>query len=463
MAHLQRPRVRQRQPLTRGRFLVCPEAQRTFTVTPQPSPAHSDVSCSATSWTGRKEPRGRERGRASSLRVPYVELTEQLAESERHIGRLQDTLRHEREKCMRLQSRSTQQAVDLRRREQQAMRLKERLGQLADGHRGRRSSIDILNALPRTPGKDTPSRMRANGRREEEVFKLMLERREVELREAMQLRQCLTTLLCSLRADMERTLQDCMVAGSQGPDCKRLIQSEEALGDHVTGGIVQGWNKVQKRLAEFISEGFSSVTLGTDQEKLLAQLETDLEKSKQLVRLQQQLLQDNVGAPLPHSLADSYYLEEWERLQAKRVEFESQRRSFQRERQAFTEAAIRLGHERRQFEQQKASLLRQQFLCHSPLLPSSRSRRDSSALSISGSDHMTYSSCRPDSPSSLESGIAPWAGQGGVRTPSTPELYSALRIPFRRRSSMESPSRGGGWEARPDGILNPLTVLDWSF
>ncbi|KAG9337398.1 hypothetical protein JZ751_028819 [Albula glossodonta] len=98
--------------------------QRTFTVSPQPSAR--EERCSTPSWTGRKE-----RRRGSNLR-------DQLTESERHIGRLQDTLRHEREKSMRLQSRCNQQAVELRRREQQNARLKERLGQLADGLRGRR-------------------------------------------------------------------------------------------------------------------------------------------------------------------------------------------------------------------------------------------------------------------------------------------------------------------------------------
>ncbi|KAJ8283439.1 hypothetical protein COCON_G00022890, partial [Conger conger] len=319
MAHLQRPtpRERQRQPLTQGKGPA--HLHRVPQPCPAPSPARS-----APSWTSRKVTRGR----GGSLR-------DQLADSEQHIGRLQDNLRHEREKAQRLQTRCTQQAVDLRRSEQQSNRLKERLAKLADGHRGRRPSIDILNTLASAPGKETPSGMRSLGRREEEVLRVMLERREAELREDVQLRQCLTTLLCSLRADMERTLQDCVVAGGQGLDCKRLIQSEAALGDHVTGGVVQGWSKVQKRLADFISDGFSSVTMGTDQDKLLAQLETDLEQSEQLVRLQQQLLQDNVGAPLPPSLADSYYLEEWERLQAKWAEFESQRRSFQRERQAF--------------------------------------------------------------------------------------------------------------------------------
>lgn len=57
------------------------------------------------------------------------------------------------------------------------------------------------------------------------------------------------------------------------------------------------------------------------------------------------LSQDSVTAPLPAELMDCYYLEEWERLQDHWEEFNRQRRSFQQERQAFTEAAIRLGHE----------------------------------------------------------------------------------------------------------------------
>ncbi|XP_036403028.1 afadin- and alpha-actinin-binding protein [Megalops cyprinoides] len=367
---------------------------------------------------------------------------DQLDESEQHIVRLQDTLRHERDKCARLQSRCSQQAGELRRREQQNGRLKERLAQMTDRRWDRKASMDMLNVLPTALGKGTSSRTvrphsrYENARREEEALRVMLEKREAELREATQLRQRLGSLLCSLRADMERVRR--LVGGGGGgqnserQDLKRLIQSEAALGDHVTGGVVQGWTKVQKRLGEFLSAGLSSVTVGTDQEKLLIQLESELEQSKQLVRLQQQLLQDNVVTPLPAPLIDSYHLEEWERLQAKWAEFESQRRSFQRERQAFTDAAIRLGHERRQFEQQKASLLRQQLLCHSPLKPPSRSRRESGSLS---SDHMTYSSCHPASPSSMESGIAPWAEQSGAQTPSTPELYSALRLPFFRRAS----------------------------
>lgn len=57
------------------------------------------------------------------------------------------------------------------------------------------------------------------------------------------------------------------------------------------------------------------------------------------------LSQSSAADPLPDPLIDSYYLEEWERLQDKWAEFKRQKRSFQHERQAFTDAAIRLGRE----------------------------------------------------------------------------------------------------------------------
>lgn len=113
--------------------------------------------------------------------------------------------------------------------------------------------------------------------------------------------------------------------------------------------------------------------VGTDHDKLLVRLETDLKESQQLVRLQQQLLQvwssiihiytqfhllaseilailslclqDNIASPVHSELADSYFLEEWERLQLHWAELDHQRRTFERERQSFTDAAIRLSHE----------------------------------------------------------------------------------------------------------------------
>lgn len=95
----------------------------------------------------------------------------------------------------------------------------------------------------------------------------------------------------------------------------RLDQAEEVLGDHLTGGVVQGWRQVQRKLgilaqgeaeaagtslalsgAVAVHTGWSVAGAGpqggrTDHDKLLARLEAELRESQQLVQLQQQLLQ----------------------------------------------------------------------------------------------------------------------------------------------------------------------------
>ncbi|XP_043079202.1 afadin- and alpha-actinin-binding protein isoform X2 [Puntigrus tetrazona] len=375
-------------------------------------------------------------------------LQEQLLEKDLHISRLQDALSSEREKCARLQVRCHQQGAELRRREQHIQRMRERL---TDRHRPRGASMEMMNVLPKRTGRREPGfkSARADGRTEE-ALRLLLDRREAELREAMKLRHGLTTLLHMLRNNMEQarnttTLQDVSNAEpEEETDDDALVQSERCLGDHVTGGVVQEWTQVQKRLRELVSK--SACARGTDQEKLLARLEEELEQSRRLIRAQQHLLQDSVSAPLPAVLVDCYYLEEWERLQGHWEELNRQRRSFQQERQAFTEAAIRLGHERCEFEQQKASRLKADFFGLSPVKKTSQwNRRESTALSdLPVPEQLSLSPCT--TPSSEGSEVTPGSRLNTVMTPNTPELYSALKLPYYRSERMlQSPD-----ECNPD-------------
>lgn len=55
-------------------------------------------------------------------------------------------------------------------------------------------------------------------------------------------------------------------------------------------------------------------------------------------------------------------LEEKERLKEEWSLFKEQKKNFEKERRSFTEAAIRLGLERKAFEEERASWLKQQFL-----------------------------------------------------------------------------------------------------
>lgn len=51
------------------------------------------------------------------------------------------------------------------------------------------------------------------------------------------------TLLAAANVQEEAQTQD-----------KRLDQAEVALGDHVTGGVVQSWRQLQRTLGDFLSE-----------------------------------------------------------------------------------------------------------------------------------------------------------------------------------------------------------------
>ncbi|XP_040003321.1 afadin- and alpha-actinin-binding protein isoform X2 [Xiphias gladius] len=427
---------------------------------PSPSPLN-EVSHSASLWADREE--HREQG--DSLR-------DQLKEMDGHVARLQDMLRCERAKCTRLQLRCNQLEAELRRREQHSNRLKERLSQLTDRHREKGPSIEVLNFLPGGQSKrEQPIKsFRSTAKREEATLRLMLERREAELREAMKLRHSLTTLLHALRVDMEQTLSDSVdIQDEAQNEDKMLDQAEVRLGDHVTGGVVQSWRKVQRILGDLLSEGPTGV--GTDHDKLLAQLETELKESQELVRLQQQLLQDSLASPVPPELADSYFLEEWERLQVRWAELDHQRRTFERERQSFTAAAIRLSRERRDFEQQRGSLVKQQYLCDSPLFGKgapSGNRRESTATNFSGLGPTSISGCLPITPSSTESGTAaPFAlhqGRVRVQTPSTPELYAALNLSYNCRAT-EADNQSETWDSGADRRVHTPQAphLDWSF
>ncbi|XP_019744705.1 afadin- and alpha-actinin-binding protein isoform X2 [Hippocampus comes] len=362
----------------------------------------------------------------------------------------------------RLQLRVNQHEAELRRKEQQNNRMKERLTQLSDRNKEKGPSIEVLNFPTLGRGKNVKSikSPQSPARREEAALHLMLERREAELREAMKLRHSLTTLLHAIRVDMEQTLTNSedIVVGSPNED-KKLTQAEAALGDHVTGGVVQSWKCVQRRLVDL--RGHTGD--GTDHDKLLAQLQMELKQSQQIVKLQQQMLQDSLLSSLPSELTDSYFLEERERLQVQWAEFKQQRRTFERERQSFTEAAIRLSRERQDFENEKGSLLKQQYLRDTPLC-SKRASSDKTDCTLS-LEPAGISGCVPISPSSTKSSPLTVSGchLGRVRvvTPSTPELYAALSLSYNHRAE-EGAIHSERWCRGTDGMY-PAAPLDQSF
>ncbi|KAL8177347.1 UNVERIFIED_CONTAM: hypothetical protein K2H54_044065 [Gekko kuhli] len=85
-----------------------------------------------------------------------------------------------------------------------------------------------------------------------------------------------------------------------------------------------------------------------------------------MIKTQQQLLQQQLTSPSDDDtsllLKDCYLLEEKEQLKEEWKLFKEQKKNFEKERKNFTEAAIRLGLERKAFEEDRGTWLKQQFL-----------------------------------------------------------------------------------------------------
>uniref|UniRef100_A0ACB8ELZ4 Uncharacterized protein n=1 Tax=Sphaerodactylus townsendi TaxID=933632 RepID=A0ACB8ELZ4_9SAUR len=131
----------------------------------------------------------------------------------------------------------------------------------------------------------------------------------------------------------------------------------------------------------------------TDHEKEIVKLKEENEQSRALISQLQlcfrEELASSINMELPTYLKDSYFLEEEQRLKEERAVFEEQRQTFQTERKNFTEAAIRLGWERKQFEEEKALLLKQEFLRSLPRLEvRDPKRRLSAPVAAREHDHL---------------------------------------------------------------------------
>lgn len=101
-----------------------------------------------------------------------------------------------------------------------------------------------------------------------------------------------------------------------------------------------------------------------DHELETEKLELEIQQCKEMIKTQQQLLQQQLTCDDDTTLLlqDCYLLEERERLQEEWRLFREQKKNFEKERKSFTEAAIRLGLERKAFEEDRGACLKQQFL-----------------------------------------------------------------------------------------------------
>ncbi|KAL8164537.1 UNVERIFIED_CONTAM: hypothetical protein K2H54_053093, partial [Gekko kuhli] len=139
----------------------------------------------------------RRAGELDHLRARQAKLKDQVETCEREIAAVQakeqqlesknrqlnDLLRGEKDEMAKLLNalagRATQHLHDMKRKEQELTKLKEKMSQLVTEKKDRRGTIEILNTLTRPDGKRATWKTgKSLGKKEEELYRVQLARQE---------------------------------------------------------------------------------------------------------------------------------------------------------------------------------------------------------------------------------------------------------------------------------------------
>uniref|UniRef100_A0A2K6U6M6 SSX family member 2 interacting protein n=1 Tax=Saimiri boliviensis boliviensis TaxID=39432 RepID=A0A2K6U6M6_SAIBB len=318
------------------------------------------------------------------LQSCYSKLKEQLETSRREMIGLQERdrqlqcknrnlhqlLKNEKDEVQKLQnviaSRATQYNHDMKRKEREYNKLKERLHQLVMNKKDKKIAMDILNYVGRADGKRGSWRTgKTEARNEDEMYKILLNDYEyrqkqilmenAELKKVLQqMKKEMISLLSPQKKKPRERVDDSTgtVISDVEEDAGELSRESmwdlscETVREQLTNSIRKQW-RILKSHVEKLDNQVSKVHLeGFNDEDVISRQDHEQETEKLELEIQQYC----------------YLLEEKERLKEEWSLFKEQKKNFERERRSFTEAAIRLGLERKAFEEERASWLKQQFL-----------------------------------------------------------------------------------------------------
>ncbi|XP_022620375.1 afadin- and alpha-actinin-binding protein-like isoform X2 [Seriola dumerili] len=377
----------------------------------------------------------------SSSNVDYLQLTstrlkEQLELSKREntgllekerqlqqkVKSLQNCLKNEKEEVQKLQniiaSRASQYNHEMKRKEREFNKLKERLNQLLVDKKEKKQAIDVLNRIGRADGKRSLWKTeKTEAKHEGEMYKTLLSDYDTRQRELVLENAELRKVLQQMKKDMVSILSSrkltlkgdkhedgCIQADSEEEE-EVFDSSKESVElycvharEKLTNSIRLQWRRLKSHVERLDSQASLSqmgesknsdaVPRETHEEEM-DRLKLEIQQCKDFIQTQQQLLQvrlnllpaakvkQQLSSPCDEEtaslLSDCYMLQEKERLGEEWKTLEEQRKIFERERRNFTEAAIRLSHERKAFEEDRATWLKHQFLNLSPFADTKKS------------------------------------------------------------------------------------------
>uniref|UniRef100_A0A3B4Z293 SSX family member 2 interacting protein n=1 Tax=Stegastes partitus TaxID=144197 RepID=A0A3B4Z293_9TELE len=370
----------------------------------------------------------------SNSNVDYLQLTstrlkEQLEISKREntgllererqlqlkVKSLQNCLKNEKEEVQKLQniiaSRASQYNHEMKRKEREFNKLKERLNQLLVDKKEKKQAIDVLNNIGRADGKRSLWKTeKTEAKHEGEMYKTLLSDYDSRQRELLMENAELRKVLQQMKKDMVSILSarkpaakgdkhehGGTQAASEEEEDEVFDSSKESVElycvharEKLTNSIRLQWRRLKshvERLDSQVSLAQTGETTNTDavpretHEEEMDRLKLEIQQCKDFIQAQQQLLQQQLSSPCDEEaaslLSDGYMLQEKERLGEEWKTLEGQRKIFERERRNFTEAAIRLSHEQLLASKQKYC---SHFFTYSSIFTSSKVIRQTNML-----------------------------------------------------------------------------------
>ncbi|XP_034558525.1 synovial sarcoma, X breakpoint 2 interacting protein a [Notolabrus celidotus] len=394
-----------------------------------------------------------------------------LHETERQlqlkIKTLQSCLKTEKDEVQKLQSiiasRASQYSHDAKRKEREATKLKERLSQLLVDRKEKKLSIDVLNSLGRSDGKRSHwKNAKGTASHEGDMYKSLLSDYEATQKSLMLENAELKKVLQQMKKEMIHILspRQPSTRGASAEDSQEMLDSDgeektadssretldqscEHAREQLTNSIRQQWRRLRSHMEKLDSQALQvqnqlesnkEVIPRETHEDEMERMRHEVQQCKEFIHAQQQLLQQQLNTSFDDETAallnDCYTLEEKERLKEEWRLFEEQKRNFERERKNFTEAAIRLGREKKAFQEDRSAWLKNQFLNMTPFTDRRFSSSDGqSALSIKSEPEMRMSSTKaPLAKSSTYATFSTPKATQSATVPSTTELYRTLRL-----------------------------------
>ncbi|XP_014862767.1 PREDICTED: afadin- and alpha-actinin-binding protein-like isoform X1 [Poecilia mexicana] len=391
-------------------------------------------------------------------------LLERERQLQLKLKSLQNCLKNEKEEVQKLQniisSRACQFNHEMKRREREFTKLKERLNQLLADKKDRKPAIDVLNNIGRADGKRSLWKTeKTEAKHEGEMYRTLLSDYDMRQRELVLENAELRKVMHQMKKEMVSILKsrklipkgenyehnDTQAASDE--DDEVFDPSKESLElfcidarEKLTNSIRLQWRRLkshverldsQVSLTQMSESNIDDAVPHENHEEEMDRLKMEIQRCKDFIQKQQQLLQKQLSCACNEDSVslqnDGYMLQEKKRLGEEWKSLEEQRKSFERERRNFTEAAIRLSHERKIFEEDRGTWLKQQFLSMSPFGNSMQLHAPKSASALLISETEVSAPMAPETPSEWRSDSAsPIPGSVSLTSSSAGDLECEL-------------------------------------